>query len=452
MAASVADLAKAWARFEASAARPFDRRLAGHLFRRAAFGASWAQLERALADGPQKTIDRLLQPAEDAAAFEQRMSEWETPTSRSADSGPLAAWWLRRMIETPQPLLERMTLFWHYHFAVSAARVESAVFVQRYLKLLRTHALGRFDQLLAAVVRDPATLVSLGAAANRRSAPSKHFAATLLGPYTLGDGVATKEDVLGAARAFTGQFVQHDETRFVEREHDTGVKRVLGQEGPLKSDDVVRIVLRQPALAPRLVRKLYRWLISETHEPSDELLAPLVEDLRAKFDVGRLVETMLRSNHFFDPRIAYRQRLKSPVEFAVGLIRAFEGLTPTAPLAQQLAAQGQDLLNPPTIHGWEGGRAWITRATLIARGNLARSLLYGGPPFGDGLQPEALSKKHGRREPRAASQFLMDLLLQGDVGAQVVAALSQHSDDGQQADNLRAVADGITALPEYQLS
>jgi len=445
------DPGRAWAPFEPDAKRPWDLRLAAHLYRRAGFGASWPQLEEALKLGPQRTVDKLLDPGPQAVAFAREHDAYEDAAA-SGDVGGLRAWWLRRMILTPQPLLEKMTLFWHGHFGTSAARVPGARLMLDHVQLLRRHALGNFQTLLEGVSRDPATLLSLGAAANRKALPNEDFARQLLDRFALGPGNYTDEDVREVARAFTGLFVLRDRLRFFDREHDSGEKTVLGQKGPFGGEDVVRIVAGQPAAGALVVRKLYRWLISETGQPSDALLAPLAERFAADRDVGRLVETILRSNLFFS-ETAYRRRVKGPVEFAVGIVRGLEGTIPTLPLGNQLASLGQDLYRPPTLKGWDGGPAWINRATLVGRSNLAAALLAPAGPYEGKLDPAAVAGQHGRSDAAPAARFLTDLFLQGDVDDAAVDALSGDlPSSGDFSPALRGFAHGVLTLPEFQLA
>lgn len=445
------DPAWAWAPYVPDARRPWNLRLAGHLHRRAGFGANWTELREAVAAGPQKTIEGLLRPGSAGAAFDQTFAAAEGDIGRSESAEGLRAWWLMRMLQTPSPLVEKMTLFWHGHFAVTQARAESPSLMARYVKLLRSQALGRFDRLLESIAREPAVLLSLDGAANRRAGPSRHLAATLLGPFTLGEGVCSDRDVREAARAMTGQFVRRGELCFVEREHDPGVKRFLGQEGPWKTADIVRIILAQKVVARRLVGRLYRWLISEAETPKDSLLEPLAASFAADYDIGRLVETMLRSNLFFSPAV-YRQRVKGPVEFAVGMLRPLEALVPTAPLAGQIAALGQDLYHPPTVDGWQGGRAWITRATMVGRSNLAQAIFSGAGMFGESVDPLAVAKKHDRAGRSEVAPLLLDLFLQGDVPAAVADQLSKAvSSPGDLGPKVRRMVCDIVKLPEFQL-
>jgi hypothetical protein len=137
------------------------------LYRRCGFGAGWGQLQRALSDGPQRTVDKLLRPQADVEAFNRRCDESENAAAGSIEG--LRAWWLRRMMETPHPLLEKMTLFWHGYFAVNATAVNNPQLMKEHVRLLRSHALGSFGSLLPAIARDPAMLVWLGADVNRKA-------------------------------------------------------------------------------------------------------------------------------------------------------------------------------------------------------------------------------------------------------------------------------------------
>ena len=413
----------AWARYTPDAQRPWTLALAGHLFRRAAFGASWPQLQRALADGPQKTLDSLLRPAADVAVFNKQFDDYETPPGDDRSAAELRAWWLQRMLRTPHPLLEKMTLCWAGFCAASNAKADSAPVMQRHLQLLRRHALGDYRALLAGLVRDTAMFATHNAKANRKAQPNPGLPRWLLEAHL---GVAAEADVREAARAFTGWFIYNDELRFIEREHDTDTKKILGREGNFGGDDVARLILEQPAAAATLVRQLYRWLISESAEPDAALLAPLVSAYQKNFDTLALVETMLRSNLFFSPA-AYRQRVKCPIEYALSIIAGLETAAATQPLAYALAGLGQNLLQPPTSKGWSGGRDWLNPATVAGRLKLAEALLRDGP-YIENSNPAAVAQKHGQ----PPGTFFAKLYLQAetfpgesDARRAAFAALSQ---------------------------
>lgn len=450
---------QAWSPYVPTAERPWTLALAAHLHRRAGFGASWKELERSLAEGPARSVDRILRPEGDIEAFHREHDAREGAVGDSGSSEGIRAWWLRRMLETPFPLLETMALFWHDHFGIGVRRVGSSRMMARHVQLLRRHALGPLDELLAAVFEDPGFLVGLGAAANRRARPSDHLARVILQEHTVGAGVFSTRDVSEAARAFSGWFVLRGELREVERERDPETKTLLGKRGPFGSRDVARILAEHDATPRRIVRKLYRRFVSEVDEPSDEMLAPLVEELSKTHAIGAVVERILRSNRFFSPA-ACRARVKGPVELAVGLARSLEGIVSTTQLGRDLAALGQDLYAPPTVRGWAGGRAWIDGHTIVGRWNLVEALLRGDAPYGDALDPLRVARSYGRESEEEAATFLLDLLLACDRGrdgpmreelpGELRAARS--GAPGDPGARLRALAAAITSLPEFQLA
>jgi uncharacterized protein (DUF1800 family) len=448
----------AWKPYVPDAERPWGLRYAGHLFRRAGFGANWVQLQQALKDGPGRTIERLLRPEADVNSFNRTYDQFEeTTTDSGAESVEnLAQWWLRRMIDTSHPLLERMTLFWHSFFGTSNALVRREIALVHHVHLLRQHALGKFAPLLAAVCSDPATLISTGAAQSYRAKPNLSFPRALLEGFTLGPGNYAEDDVQNTARAFTGRFVTRGEFHFRDYEHDDRPKRICGQEGPWKPEDVVPILLRQPATAQLLARRLYRWLISDDPEPSLRLIAPLAEHLGHDYDVGKLVALMISSNLFFSPA-AYRQKVKSPVDYALNIVKALGGLVPTQSLGRALTDLGQTLGQPPTFHGWAGGRAWINPATLLGRSNLALAMLAGEGPYADKLNPWILAQKSDQASANAAGEFLLDLLLQGDVppstSASLASAADKIADRSRNPDQwARRYTHLVVTLPEFHLA
>jgi len=446
------DPAWAWAEYRPDAARPWNLALAGHLYRRAAFGADWQRLQQALTDGPRKTIDRLLTPRADVEAFNRMYDDYETSAAGSDSAEALRPWWLRRMIETPHPLLEKMTLFWHGYFAVNGSSVKSARLMRQYAGLLRSNALGSFESLLRDICRNPAMLLSVDAAENRKASPNSSFARVLLDTFTVGPGNYTDRDIHETARALTGWFVRRGKVRFVAYQHDETTKRLLGQQGNFNDSDVAGILLARSATARTVVGRLYRLLISETRRPRDELLAPLVEDFAKDYDILWLVETMLRSNLFFSPE-AYRRRIKSPVEFALGIVKGMEAMVSTTQLAQDLAGLGQNLYHPPTVRGWTGGKGWINDATMIRRLNLVADMLAGSGPYKDRLDPWRLAVRHNHSTVDSATRFALDLFLQGDISTDTQGALmATGAKDAKPGEIMRQRVHAILTLPEFQLA
>ncbi|TWT80167.1 hypothetical protein CA13_15800 [Planctomycetes bacterium CA13] len=443
----------AWSSYQPSESRPWTLAMAGHLYRRAAFGATYSELQQAVSGGPQKTVDRLLRGGEELDAFHHVMDQDELASAKSGNMGSLRAWWLRRMLKTPYPLLEKMTLFWHSHFGISGSRVGDSQLMLQHIRVLREHALGKYSSMLDAVSQDPAVYLGLGAQSSRKAQPNEEFARQLMHRLSLGPGNFGEEDVSEASRAFTGWVVLRGQLRFFDREHDTGVKKILGRSGNWKAEDVLRIVLEQPVAPRMLVRKLYRWFVSEVEDPSDRLLDPLAEMLAKDYDTGRVVETMLRSNHFFSAA-AYRRRIKSPVEFALEIVRGMEGTLSTVILSEELAQLGQNLYNPPTVDGWYGGRHWINSATMTGRCNLAHSLFARNGRYGGKLDPTAIASRYGYDDPTASPGFLVALFLQDDLPKSVREELRRTIPSSIDTDGsaLRQFASNAAALTEFQLS
>jgi uncharacterized protein (DUF1800 family) len=376
----------------------------------------------------------------------------------------MTAWWIKRLLESRHPLREKLTLFWHNHFATSNAKVNDAGAMIGMYRLLYRHALGSFSTLLHEITHDPAMLVWLDTTSSVRGKPNENYARELMELFSLGIGHYSERDIREAARAFTGYVVRSGRSSFEPARHDPGEKVVLGKAGPFRAEEVVDLCLQQSACPTFITSKLFRFLISETLTPSAELLAPLAEEFRDGYHFGRLVERMLRSNLFFSDH-AYRSRIKSPVDFAVGTVRALEGQVSATALASALEGLGQRLGYPPSVKGWDGGPAWLNAQTLLFRHNLALALTSTEDDrFRSRCDPAALVRKRGRADGPQPVEFLLDLLLQGDAGADARPRLTEYLDaarrqkmpafwtEDQSADRaIRATCYLILTRPEYQL-
>jgi hypothetical protein len=370
------DPADAWRPWQPSQAIPWNTKWVAHLYRRAAFGPSPSDTDRALADGFPKTLDRLLTGEPDAA---ERL-ELLTDTGRYySDPVQLRVWWLYAMIEGGHPLREKLTLFWHNHFATSYAKVRSTKLMFEQNATLRKHALGKFPPLLLDMSKDTAMLVWLDSNQNVKGAPNENYAREVMELFSLGVGNYTEQDIKEAARAFTGWHHDPEVTTFEYNPqlHDDGPKTVLDRTGNWNGDDVVRICTERPACARFLVGKLYAFLVSETPPPAG-LLEPLEERYRKSgYDTADLVRAILGSKLFFSGH-AYRKRVKWPVEYALGVVRAVvPGRVPLGDVAEPLAKMGQVLFAPPNVKGWRTGTDWLNSATLLARNNFAESVATG---------------------------------------------------------------------------
>lgn len=441
----------AWAPYSPSSERPWDLKWAGHLYRRAAFGASWDQLQKALKEGPDQTLAWLLDPNGNRSEFETAFDEYESSAAYSSSTEGLRAWWLRRMLQTPNPLQEKMTLFWHNHFAVNQAKVKSGRLTLQRLRLTRKYAQGNYAKLLEEIVHHPSTLIALNAEKNRKTLPNEHFSRMIMENYCLGPDLCSEEDIRDVARAFTGWFLIRNELRFLEREHDDADKRILGEEGNFNSADVVKLVLRHKAAAWLIVKKLYRNFISEIDNPADSLLEPLVNQFREHYDIKQLVRVMLKSNLFFSDA-AYRKCVKCPASFALEIAKGFEANISTTCLGRDLAALGQDLFHPSTIKGWPSGRHWINSATLAGRCNLVHALVTGAGSYENQLSPSSLFSKYNCKTKTEASQLILNIFLQNDLEPSVQKQIFQQNPNLDAQSWLKHYIINVLSLPEFQLA
>ena len=455
---SKVDPAWAWAPFEPDAKRPWSRRLAAHLYRRAGFGATTAELDEAVKLGPAGAVERLCNPARGAAAdrFEQTSDMLAQRTAATGDPQQLAAWWLHRMRNTPDPLLEKLTLFWHGHFATSAAKVQKPALMLAQNGLLRRHAMGKFEEMVKAVSRDPAMLIYLDSTSNRRIRPNENYARELLELFCLGVGNYTEADIKEVARAFTGWELRNERWAFNAIQHDTGAKTFLGRSGKFDGDGAVKVVLADPA-APRFIaRKLVRYFVFDEPAALDALVEPVARGLReGGFEIGRAVKRILSSNLFFSDH-AVGRKVRSPVELGLGLLRPLEATGNLVALAGALAGLGQSLFQPPNVKGWDGGRAWINSSTLLGRANVARQLLLGNDTRFSHGGLEAQAAGAGAATPEKTVDWLLELLVAAPVPpaardgvVQLLATKDGPTDRGRR---IAEAAHVIATMPEFQLA
>jgi uncharacterized protein (DUF1800 family) len=502
------DPVAAWQPWEPNAKQPWNLQWAGHLARRAGFGANLERLREFVRQGYTATLERVLKGEPGADEQVEFLDSVGKRVARRDNVYELRGWWLYAMLHAKHPLREKLTLFWHNHFVSSVAKVQRVELLFKQNRLLRQHALAKFGPFLIAVSKDPAMLIYLDGNSNVKGRPNENYARELMELFSLGVGHYTEQDVRDAARAFTGWHSDGDEFEFAAPVHDDGPKTIFGKTGNWNGDDVVRFCLEKECAAKFLVRKLYRFFIGEAHDPPEALLEPLANQFRkSDYDVAELVRTMLGSRHFFSEH-AYRQRIKSPVEFAIGAVLA--AVTPAA-LAEGRVAQeglinrtdgmGQPLFAPPNVKGWPGGKNWLNTSTVLARHNFALDISSANLPAGrrpptgrfeeielqveeEALQAENAAKagqgeaanankprpipspaldiaaavqRERPEKPVQLVQLLLDVLLQGEIEKEARTKLERFVAEGKPegpalAWRIRDAAHAIMTMPEYQLA
>ena len=443
----------AWSAFEPSQGTPWDLRSAAHLFRRAGFGATWNQLGEAVKRKPAQVVDQLVSADTEPEAFRSEMESLVEASLATDNVKRLSAQWVYRMLTTPTPVLEKMTLFWHGHFATSASKVTDAELMQRQNDLLREYALGDFSRLLLEISRDPAMLLYLDSATNRKAHPNENFAREIMELFCLGEGNYSEQDIRELARCFTGWEIKRKRFRFNRYQHDGGTKKVLGSD-VLSGEEGVAVVASQDDAPRFIVRKLIRFFVFDEPQAPSELIEPLAQEMRQnEMQVAPTVRRILASNLFHSPQ-ARGRKVRSPVEFGIGFLRVLEGSTDSFQLADSLEQLGQGLYYPPSVKGWDGGRTWINSSTLLGRANLIRRLIDGGKTrFGKQSIDDYLKSNDIH-----SSADLIDRLETTLFAVQIPpSARKQIADldagsDGNAASRVKDVVHVLCTLPEFQLA
>ncbi len=467
------DSRQAWERYQPSPQNPWNLRKVGHLFRRAGFGATRDEMQQALRVGPEETISRLLEGGPNQQEFEQQADRLLDSIQQANNGEQATAWWLYKCLYTPHPFREKMTIFWHDHFATSNLKVNNVTYMIGQYQLMRNHAQGNFETMLQEISLDPAMMVWLDTVDSRQGQPNENYARELMELFSLGinnplnpeQANYTEQDIREAARAFTGYRIQNGEGVFRSELHDDTEKTVFGQRGRWRGPDIVRLCLQQDACPYFIVGKLYEYFISETVPAPASLLEPLADDFRRNWNIQTVVERMLRSNLFFSERV-YRTQIKSPVDYSIGIARALEGRIGTLALGTALEGLGQRLFYPPSVAGWDAGQAWLNGQTLLFRHNLALDMTSTlDESYGRRLDPVEVARNHNRRTDAEVVGLFLEIFLQNDVSQGTRNRLLQYmrqahnrpvpvfwTEQDAQDQRIRSLCHLVLTLPEFQLN
>lgn len=426
---------------------------AAHLFRRAGFGATAEEISSALAMGLEATVDRLINyESISNADLDTRVASMHfdlNPVSLPSYVD-MVRWWLIRMIYTARPLEERMTLFWHMHFATSVDKVAESDLMRAQTDLFRQYAVGNFVQLCIGVAKDRAMQFWLDNWTSDKEHPNENWGRELLELFTLGRGHYSEADVAAAARAFTGWglgFTTFPVTfQYDDSKHDHGLKTFLGQTGDLNGDQIIRIACAQPAHGQWIASKLFAYFAYDNPEQAViDRLASLY--MGSATDLKPLLTAILTSEEMYSPQALW-SKIKSPVEHVAMTGRMLKLEDEVRRSRDRLAEQGQLLYSPPDVSGWKGGRTWVTSAALLSRMNFANDAVAlfdpaeFGTPSSAGAAVDDYLKRLGPLQVDAATrQSLIDFVAPGGVLPQGDALSSR----------LRGLAHMILSLPEWQM-
>jgi uncharacterized protein (DUF1800 family) len=443
---------------------PLDntRSQVAHLLRRAGFGTTEAELDQYTALGFAGALDRLLSPEQvDDSATDQQLAPLTTALGDPKKIEPAKFWWLNRMLYTQRPLQEKVTLFWHNHFATANSKVNNAVLMQQQIQLFRDNGFGNFETLLQKVTRDPATLIWLDNRLNRKGAPNENYAREVQELFTVGIGNYTEQDIHEAARAFTGHTLDKNlQYVFNKNQHDDGLKTFHGQTGKFDADDILSILVRHPATPRFLTTKLFKFFVYD--DPDSATIDRLANTfVTSGFDIRSVLRDMFSGPEFLSPQ-AFHGQIKQPAELVVGSLKSLNVQNVGADVTQTLRRMGQDLLNPPDVSGWKGGPAWLNGTTLFERFNWGNRLSMGRdatkPYFTD--VPGQL-QTHNVSSPENLVDYYLGVLVDGDVTPEARQALVDYlnssgplslDDSGALDVKARGLVHMALAAPTYQLA
>ena len=486
--------------------KDFDQRKAQHLLQRAGFGGT-PQQAQALADlGVEKAVDYIINyqslPDPNPPAVEDYNKDIIRPPTKSErdairkarQSGnedmvdtfrkerqrrqrvdrkqiaEMEQWWLLRLVSTPRPLEEKLTLFWHGHFATGYRTIENSYHMYLQNMFFRKHAMGNFkEDLVHGIIHDPAMIRYLNNNQNRKQAPNENLARELMELFTLGEGEGySEDDIKEGARALTGYTVEDDTFAFQTRQHDSGSKKIFSRRGNFDGDDFVDLIFTRPSASTFVIEKLYRFFVNdlphgETTESKSyiRLLSKVFK--RKDWNIQPVLETIFLSEHFYDAS-NMNAIIKSPIQL---IVQAARTLHPPQrkKMAQTLAiasdVMGQRLFAPPSVKGWDGGRAWINTSTMFMRHNTMLYLLTGQRPDtqaweADSKSFDAMSLVNGRiSNPKSTIKYLLSSLLNLESPSRDrISSLedfmkTQHNKINNET--VTGLLTLITAMPEYQL-
>ncbi len=431
-----------------------DRNLVAHLMRRAGFGATQDELDELVTRPYERLVDDLLHPERFPEVDDNMLRRYYLELNNPDTHGAWQAHWIYRMVNTRRPLQEKIALFWHHVFATSIGKSEHTPSAVAQINTFRRNGLSDLRTIYLDLARDPAMLFWLDNCENHSGEPNENWGRELLELFSMGVGNYTEQDIKEASRAFTGwTFVQPlpldpysrypSEFLYLAEDHDDGEKTFLGQTGRFDGQDIIDIVVDQPATAAFIARHLYNFFVAdEPQVPAWNIVPPQDQDAvdtlsRVCRDSGGDVSEMLRalftSDFFKEARF---KKVKSPAELVTGTIKLAGSHNYPQPglsdLSTATTVMGQALLTPPTVEGWHTGKEWIDAGTLNERVNFAVDRLSDPQSPGISRMVERLAANGGSLAPDRFVDMCLELTGPVDASQDTRAQLLQHArQDGE---------------------
>ena len=461
-----------------------DLSLMAHLMRRAGFGASRDEIEARVAAGYEATVEDLLRPEAHEPVDVYRFLRYYPFQWKPGTAGGIGqSGWVWRMINTRAPLQEKLCLFWHQIFATGVSKVDHYDEIMDMIDIFREHGLGKYRDLLLEVSRNPAMLFWLDNHENHATAINENWGRELLELFTMGVGNYTEEDVYEGSRAFTGWTMTPKLPRFHmgrwdwyfeyrPDDHDNGEKTFLGHTGNFNGEDIIDIVLGQPATARFIARHLYSFFVADEVQvpawqvtpPRDPVAVEIIANALAEsdFDITHTLRVIFNSDFFKEARFT---KVKNPTEVVIGALRMVGGIEHAGPdvleYSNHITYMGQELLNPPSVEGWHSGVEWINSGTLMKRANFVADMV--GQADRPGVKAIIERVRAGESSPKSTVDTCLELLGPMVVADETRAELIGHTeaggdfawDDANEADSARRVSELlqlIVSTREYQFA
>lgn len=438
----------AWQPWEPTATDRWDFAKAAHLHRRAGFASSWNAVQEDANRPHVEVIQGLLSDEDSEEAARNREADQNTGQILAAagDSRRLAAWWLLRMVHSPEPALERLTLFWHGHFATSAEKVPETNLMWRQYLSLRRLARGPFLDLVQEIARDPAMLIYLDARDSRKAKPNENFAREVMELFCLGTGNYTEQDIRELARAFTGGGIRNGKFHDNRYQFDEGEKAFLDYRGPANRSQAIDAIVNHSACARFIVWKILRYYVADDIPREHALVSHLATVYQDHHLTTSVLLKQIWSSRLFFAKACRGARVQSPVEMGVGLLRSLGISFPMEALADELRELGQLPFFPPSVKGWDGGAPWIDVRTAILRSNLAYRMVREGR-----LEAQRQLPSWGSNDWAKIVEELIQLICAQPVPAGLQNSLKQVAEQTKADDQRRlaAVIGSLATLPEF---
>ena len=458
-----------------------DVALMAHLMRRAGFGTTLTELDEYVKKGYENVVEDLVDIERCPPVDEDILDRYF-----GGSEGGYRNTWMYRMINSPRPLEEKMALFWHHVFATGVGKNQHILASALQIDMLRRVGLSNMREILLELSKDPAMIFWLDNNENRKGEPNENYGRELLELFSMGVGNYSEDDIKDCSRAFTGwTFTQPPPLYpqgyypahfvFIEDEHDNGEKTFLGHTGNLNGDDIIDIIVQQPACAKFISRHLYNFFVAdEPQVPSWNVTPPQDPDaidtlsnafLESDGNMRHVLRTLFNSDFFKEARF---KKVKSPTELVTSILKLVgTHQQPELGMAKYpgaTALMGQELLNPPTVEGWHTGREWIDGGTLTERINFSVGEL--SDPSKPGIE-QIISRLKTNGSALSPDEFVdrcLEMVGPLDVGETTRESLTRFAasqgdlnigaDDAEEENNARVVRmlQLIVSSREYQFS